>query len=48
MYVLWEEANRRVEKVLGPSSAETLRRLADAVASDAFTEAYAANAKLVT
>ena len=47
MYVLWEEANRRVEKVLGPSSAETLRRLADAVASDAFMEAYAANAKLV-
>ena len=46
MYALWAEANRRVEEVLGPSSAETLRRLADAVASDAFLEAYAAHAKL--
>ncbi len=46
MYALWAEANRRVETVLGAGSAETLRRLADAVASDAFLEAYASRAKL--
>ena len=46
MYALRAEANRRVETVLGAGSAETLRRLADAVASDAFLEAYASHAKL--
>ena len=48
MYTLWAQANRRVETVLGPESAETLRRLADTVASDAFSEAYASDTPLAT
>jgi DNA-binding MarR family transcriptional regulator len=38
---LWAAANRRVEAVLGPSSAENLRGLADKVASHEFLDAYA-------
>jgi DNA-binding MarR family transcriptional regulator len=38
---LWAAANRRVETVLGPSSAENLRVLADQVASQEFLDAYA-------
>ncbi|ROZ79893.1 MarR family winged helix-turn-helix transcriptional regulator [Ramlibacter sp. WS9] len=38
--VLWAAANDRVEAVLGPASAASLRALADQVASDAFLAAY--------
>jgi len=38
---LWASANRRVETVLGASSAENLRGLADRVASQEFLDAYA-------
>jgi DNA-binding MarR family transcriptional regulator len=38
--VLWSAANSRVEEVLGPDSAATLRALADEVASDEFLVAY--------
>ncbi len=38
--VLWDAANRRVEGVLGIASAETLRNLADEVASQEFLDAY--------
>jgi DNA-binding MarR family transcriptional regulator len=38
--VLWATANDRVEAVLGPASAASLRALADQVASDAFLAAY--------
>jgi DNA-binding MarR family transcriptional regulator len=40
--VLWSAANRRVETVLGPASAEKLRSLADQVASQEFLDAYTA------
>jgi hypothetical protein len=40
--VLWAGANDRVEEVLGPDSAATLRALADEVASDEFLVAYGA------
>jgi DNA-binding MarR family transcriptional regulator len=43
--VLWDAANRRVERVLGPAAA-TLRDLADEVASPDFLRAYAAGAPL--
>jgi DNA-binding MarR family transcriptional regulator len=36
----WAMANQRVESVLGPDSAATLRALADLVASDEFLAAY--------
>jgi DNA-binding MarR family transcriptional regulator len=36
----WAAANQRVEEVLGPDSAATLRALADQVASDEFLAAY--------
>ncbi len=38
--VLWDKANRRVEAVLGPASAATLRGLADKVASEEFLRDY--------
>ena len=38
--VLWDKANRRVEAVLGPASAATLRGLADKVASEEFLHDY--------
>ncbi|WP_235582282.1 MarR family winged helix-turn-helix transcriptional regulator [Rhizobacter sp. Root1221] len=38
--VRWAAANDRVEAVLGPASAASLRALADQVASDAFLVAY--------
>ncbi|MGR4871178.1 MarR family winged helix-turn-helix transcriptional regulator [Variovorax sp. LARHSF232] len=38
--VRWAAANDRVEAVLGPASAASLRALADQVASDAFLAAY--------
>src|SRR5258708_4556318 len=41
-FVLWSAANRRVETVLGPASAEKLRSLADQVASQEFLDAYTA------
>lgn len=40
--VRWAWANQRVEVVLGPDSAASLRALADQVASDAFMEKYKA------
>lgn len=40
--VRWAWANQRVETILGPDSAASLRALADQVASDAFMEAYKA------
>ena len=40
MYLLWAEANRRFEAVLGTDSVETLRALADRVASPEFIDAY--------
>ncbi len=41
--VRWAVANDRVEAVLGPASAASLRALADQVASDAFLVAYKAD-----
>lgn len=38
--VLWADANSRVETLLGSSSAATLRKFADKVASDEFLAAY--------
>jgi DNA-binding MarR family transcriptional regulator len=38
--VLWDTANRRVETVLGPGAAATLRELANQVASDEFLADY--------
>ena len=38
--VRWAAANDRVEAVLGPASAASLRALADQVSSDAFLAAY--------
>ncbi|MGY2147480.1 MarR family winged helix-turn-helix transcriptional regulator [Pseudomonas azotoformans] len=38
--VHWAAVNERVEAVLGPASAASLRALADQVASDAFLTAY--------
>src|ERR1700720_668496 len=46
--LLWTAANRRVETVLGPVSAEKLRSLADQVASQAFLDAYTARKTLGT
>lgn len=43
---LWAEANNRVETVLGPSTAQTLRALADNVSSEAFLESYKAKQPL--
>jgi DNA-binding MarR family transcriptional regulator len=40
---LWAAVNNRVEAVLGPGSAQTLRALADSVSSDAFLQSYKAN-----
>jgi DNA-binding MarR family transcriptional regulator len=45
--VLWDIANRRVEAVLGPAAAATLRRLADEVASDKFLTDYKSRGRLV-
>src|SRR5260370_24999225 len=45
---LWAAANRRVETILGPVSAEKLRGLADQVASQEFLDAYTARKKLGT
>lgn len=42
MLGLWVEANNRVEAALGAAATETLRGLADKVASDEFLDAYAA------
>jgi DNA-binding MarR family transcriptional regulator len=42
---LWQEANARVEAVLGPS-AEMLRELAEQVSSEAFLEAYRAGKRI--
>jgi DNA-binding MarR family transcriptional regulator len=39
---LWAEANNRVEAVLGPGSAQTLRALADGISSEAFLQSYKA------
>jgi DNA-binding MarR family transcriptional regulator len=39
---LWDEANRRVERVLSPASAAALRSLADEVASEGFLVSYQA------
>jgi DNA-binding MarR family transcriptional regulator len=47
-YLLWAAANRRVETVLGPVSAEKLRSLADQVASQEFFDAYTARKRLGT
>jgi DNA-binding MarR family transcriptional regulator len=44
---LWAAANRRVEIILGPQSAENLRGLADQVASQEFLDAYAVRKTLV-
>jgi DNA-binding MarR family transcriptional regulator len=44
--VLWNAANRRVEAVLGPAAAATLRRLADEVASDKFVTDYKSRGRL--
>lgn len=43
---LWDEANRRVEVVLGPGAAQTLRALADSISSEAFLQSYKANQPL--
>jgi DNA-binding MarR family transcriptional regulator len=43
--VLWDAANRRVEAVLGPASAATLRNLADVVASEEFLTDYNSRAR---
>ena len=40
MVALWTAADQRVEAVLGTDAAETLRRLADTVASPQFLDAY--------
>jgi DNA-binding MarR family transcriptional regulator len=45
--VLWNAANRRVEGVLGPAAAATLRRLADEVASDKFLTDYKSRGRLL-
>jgi len=45
---LWAAANRRVETILGPVSAEKLRGLADQVASQEFLDAYTARKRLGT
>lgn len=44
--LLWAAVNRRVETVLGPA-AETLRGLADRIASHEFLDAYAADKRFV-
>ena len=38
--VLWDQANSRVEVVLGPESAAALRKLADQIGSEEFLDAY--------
>ena len=45
---LWAAANRRVETVLEPGSAEKLRSLADQISSQEFLDAYAARKTLGT
>jgi DNA-binding MarR family transcriptional regulator len=45
---LWAAANRRVETVLEPGSAEKLRSLADQISSQGFLDAYAARKTLGT
>lgn len=40
MIALWTAADQRVEAALGTDAAEALRRLADAVASPQFLDAY--------
>jgi hypothetical protein len=45
--VLWDSANRRVEAVLGPAAAATLRRLADEVASYKFLTDYKSRGRLL-
>jgi DNA-binding MarR family transcriptional regulator len=42
--VLWDKTNRRVETVLGPTSAKALRTLADEVASEEFLHLYKSRA----
>lgn len=44
-YVVWVEANQRVEAILGAAAAEKLRSLADDVASQDFLDAYVSGAK---
>lgn len=43
---LWAGVNNRVEAVLGPGSAQTLRALADSVSSDTFLQSYKANKRM--
>ncbi len=43
---LWAAVNNRVEAMLGPGSAQTLRALADSVSSEAFLQSYKANKRL--
>ncbi|ACL61224.1 transcriptional regulator, MarR family [Methylobacterium nodulans ORS 2060] len=38
--LLWSAANRRVETLLGPASAQVLRAIADQVASEEFASAF--------
>jgi DNA-binding MarR family transcriptional regulator len=42
--VLWAQTNERVERILGAESAQMLRAMADAIASDDFLEQYQADA----
>ena len=44
--LLWAAANRRVETVLEPGSAEKLRSLADQISSQEFLDAYTARKTL--
>lgn len=44
-YVVWVEANRRVEAILGAAAAEKLRSLADDVASQDLLDAYVSGTK---
>ncbi|MER8865556.1 MarR family winged helix-turn-helix transcriptional regulator [Mesorhizobium sp. M0751] len=44
-FVVWVEANQRVEAILGTAAAEKLRSLADDVASQDFLDAYVSGAK---
>ena len=46
--LLWAAANRRVETVLEPGSAEKLRSLADQISSQEFLDAYTARKTLGT
>jgi DNA-binding MarR family transcriptional regulator len=42
--VLWAQTNERVERILGAESAQMLRAMADAIASEDFLEQYQADA----